>query len=148
MKDIYKGQVLKLIQWKFDQIVADRRVTSSEDAQLHAMAENLGVTLQHDPKTEALYERFKLLAQIEDGHLPTINPGIMLQRGEVCHASLVCSHNEIRKQTQLDSGTLYVTSKRLLFDGAQKSTSIALKKIIRFTVFSDGIKIDKDTGRD
>ncbi len=50
--------------------------------------------------------------------------------------------------TQLDSGTLYVTNKRLLFDGAQNSKSIALKKIIRFTVFSDGIKIEKDTGRD
>jgi hypothetical protein len=47
-----------------------------------------------------------------------------------------------------DSGTLYVTNKRLLFDGAQKSTSIALKKIIRFTVYSDGLKIEKDTGKD
>ena len=184
VKDIYKGQVLKLLQWTCDQMVADRRVTDSEEAQLKAMAENLGVSLTHDSQTQALYDRFRLLAKIDGGQLPTISPGLTLQRGETCHASLVCTQNEIRKQTQsyrysgptasikivkglrwrigqvsvqritrdvmtqLDSGTLYVTNKRLLFDGAQKSTSIALKKIIRFTVFSDGIKIEKDTGKD
>lgn len=50
--------------------------------------------------------------------------------------------------TQLDSGTLYVTSKRLLFDGAKRNTSISFSKIVGFTVFSDGLKVEKDTGRD
>jgi hypothetical protein len=49
--------------------------------------------------------------------------------------------------TQLDSGTLYITSKRLLFD-VPKNTTIALSKIVHFTVFSDGLRIEKDTGRD
>ncbi len=183
-KDIYESQVLKVLQWRFDQIVTDGRVTDAEDANLTAMAANLGVTLRRDARTQGLYDRFRLLAQIEAGQLPTVNAGITLQRGEACHASLDCTHNEIRKQTtsyrysgptasvkiigpirwrfgqvavqrisrdvmtQLDSGTLYVTNKRLLFDGAQNSKSIALKKIIRFTVFSDGIKIEKDTGKD
>jgi hypothetical protein len=184
VKDIYESQVLKVLQWRFDQIVTDARVTDAEEAALKEMATNLGVTLRHDLRTRELYDRFRLLAQIEAGQLPTIDPGITLQRGETCHASLACTHNEIRKQTtsyrysgptasvkiigpirwrfgqvsvqrmsrdvmtQLDSGTLYVTNKRLLFDGAQNSKSIALKKIIRFTVHSDGIKIEKDTGKD
>jgi uncharacterized tellurite resistance protein B-like protein len=184
LQEIYKSQVMKLLQWTFSQMVTDRRVTDEEDARFQKMAENLGVTLRHDGETQTLYHRFRLLAQIEAGQLPIVSPGITLQRGETCHASLVCTHNEIRKQTksyrysgptasvkiignirwrvgqisvqritqdvmmQLDSGTLYVTNKRLLFDGAQKSSAIALKKIIRFTVFSDGIKIEKDTGKD
>jgi hypothetical protein len=184
VKDIYEREVLKVLQWRFDQIVTDARVTDAEDAKLAEMATNLGVTLRHDSRTQELYERFRLLAKIEAGQLPTVAAEITLQRGETCHASLVCTHNEIRKQTtsyrysgptasvkiigpvrwrvgqvsvnrvsrdvmtQLDSGTLYVTNKRLLFDGAQNSKSIPLKKIIHFTVFSDGIKIEKDTGKD
>ena len=184
VQDIYKSQVLKLLQWTFNQMLTDTRVTDEEDTHLREMAANLGVTMTHGAETQRLYDRCRLLAQIEAGRLPAINPGITLQRGETCHASLACTHNEIRKQTtsyrysgptasvkiigpirwrfgqvsvqrisrdvmtQLDSGTLYVTNKRLLFDGAQNSKSIALKKIIRFTVFSDGIKIEKDTGKD
>ena len=182
--DIYKEQVMKLLHATFNQMVTDDRITEVEDARFRQMAENLGATLRIDGDTQRLYDRCRLLARIEAGQLPTINAAITLQRDETCHASLDCTHNEIRKQTtsyrysgptasvkiigpirwrfgqvsvnrvsrdvmtQLDSGTLYVTNKRLLFDGAQNSKSIALKKIIRFTVFSDGIKIEKDTGRD
>jgi hypothetical protein len=183
-QDVHKAQVMKLLQWTFSQMATDRRITDEEDAQFRAMAANLGVTLRNETEAHSEYGRFRLLGQIEAGKLPIIGVGITLQRGETCHASMACTHNEIRKQTssyrysgptasvkiigpirwrvgqvsvqrisrdvltQLDSGTLYVTNKRLLFDGAQKSTSIALKKIIRFTVHSDGIKIEKDTGRD
>lgn len=49
---------------------------------------------------------------------------------------------------QLDSGALYITSKRLFFDGAKKNTTIALSRIVHFTVFSDGLCVEKDTGRD
>ena len=184
IEEVYRAQVLKLLQWQFNEILKDQRVTDAEEAHLREMAANFGVTMTHGSETQRLYDRCRLLARIEAGQLPAINAAITLQRGETCHASLDCTHNEIRKQTtsyrysgptasvkiigpirwrfgqvslnrvsrdvmtQLDSGTLYVTNKRLLFDGAQNSKSIALKKIIRFTVFSDGIKIEKDTGKD
>lgn len=48
----------------------------------------------------------------------------------------------------LDSGTLYLTNKRLLFDGLAKSTTIPLSKVIDFEVFSDGLKIEKESGKD
>jgi hypothetical protein len=183
-REIYKAQVIKRLQWTFDQVVADRRVTGAEEAQLTEMAANLGVTLQHDGQTQALVDKFRLLARIDAGDLPVIPPAVTLQRGEKCHASLACTQSEIRKQTtgyrysgptasikimkgvrwrvrqvsvqrvsrdvmtQLDSGALYVTSKRLLFDGAAKNTSIALSKIVKFTAFSDGLRIEKDAGRD
>ena len=182
--EIYKSQVLKLLQWTFDQVVTDRRVTAEEEANLQAMAANLGVTLGHDAKTLALLDRFRLLARIDAGDLPMVTPSIKLQRGEMCHATLACTHSEIRQQTTsyrhggisasgkiigplrwrvgqvavqrvtrdvmtfLDSGTLYITNKRLLFDGSKKNTVIALSKIVHFTLFSDGLRIEKDTGRD
>lgn len=48
----------------------------------------------------------------------------------------------------LDVGTLYLTNKRLFFDGGQKNTSIPLSNVIDFTMFSDGIQIQKDSGKD
>lgn len=49
--------------------------------------------------------------------------------------------------TPLSDGSLFVTSKRLLFKGQMRSTTINLKKIIDCEVFQDGIKIEKDTGK-
>ena len=49
---------------------------------------------------------------------------------------------------EIDAGTLYVTNKRLLFNGAKKNASLPLKKVIHFTLFADAIQIEKDSGRD
>ncbi len=49
--------------------------------------------------------------------------------------------------TALSAGTLFVTSKRLLFTGEARSTTIALKKIVDGHVYSDCVKIEKNTGK-
>ena len=49
---------------------------------------------------------------------------------------------------ELDAGTLYITSKRLLFDGSRKSTALPLRRILNFTVYQDGVQIEKDSGKD
>ena len=40
----------------------------------------------------------------------------------------------------LDTGTLYLTNKRVIFDGANKTTSIQLPKIINFMLYSDAVR--------
>jgi hypothetical protein len=47
---------------------------------------------------------------------------------------------------QLDAGTLYVTSKRLLFQGRLRNATIGYGRIIRFTLYKDGIAVEKDRG--
>lgn len=49
--------------------------------------------------------------------------------------------------TEIDSGTLYVTSKRVLFDGLARNATIRLRSVISFQVFSDGLALEKGTGR-
>lgn len=49
---------------------------------------------------------------------------------------------------RIDSGVLYITNKRLLFNGAAKNLNTPLKKIIHFTTFGDGLQIEKESGRD
>ena len=49
--------------------------------------------------------------------------------------------------TEIDAGTLYLTSKRVLFDGATKNSSIRLSNLIGYEVYSDGLKLEKGSGR-
>ncbi len=51
------------------------------------------------------------------------------------------------QMTPLSAGTLLVTSKRLLFSGELRNTSISLKKIVDGHVCSDCVKIEKSTGK-
>lgn len=50
--------------------------------------------------------------------------------------------------THLDVGTLYVTSKRVLFNGASRNVSIPLVSIVDFTVYADAIGIEKAAGKE
>ena len=47
----------------------------------------------------------------------------------------------------VDAGTLYVTTKRLIFMGRLGNKTIRLNRILTFEPYSDGIEIQKDAGR-
>jgi hypothetical protein len=47
----------------------------------------------------------------------------------------------------IDSGTLYVTSKRVIFDGARKNNAIRLASVLSVVPYSDGVEIEKTSGR-
>ncbi len=58
--------------------------------------------------------------------------------------------NRVRKDqlVELDHGVLYLTNRRLLFDGQKHTSSIVMGRIVRFTLHSDGLKIEKSSGAD
>ncbi len=164
--------------------VADRRYTTDEETTIHALAKDLGFVLKQDEQTAAVLAKFRLLAQIDAGHLPVVIAPILLRRNEACHFSAVATHQQIKSvttrinydgptasiklmkgvhwrmgsigvhrmsqdvMTVIDTGTLYVTSSRLLFDGGKKNSSIPLAKITNFVAFKDGLQIEKDSGPD
>ena len=47
----------------------------------------------------------------------------------------------------IDTGTVYITNKRIIFTGQRKNSNIPLKKVLSITPYSDGVGIDKDTGK-
>ena len=183
-QSVYKEEVMAVIQQAFTLAVTDRRLTTDEERRLSGMAANFGVTLTHSAETLALINRFRLLAQIENGQLPEIQTPLELHRGERCHAQLPCRLQEKRTVTkavrysgpsgririmkglswrygyvnvsrvtseelrQIDTGTLYVSNKRLLFNGQGKNLNVPYKKIIQFTLYTNGLQIERDTGRD
>jgi hypothetical protein len=48
---------------------------------------------------------------------------------------------------KVDTGRVYITNKRIILIGSNRTYSIHLNKILDMETFSDGIKIVKDTGR-
>jgi hypothetical protein len=51
------------------------------------------------------------------------------------------SHEELRN---IDTGTLTITDKRLIFSGAMKNLNIELKKLISIEPYEDGISVSKE----
>lgn len=47
----------------------------------------------------------------------------------------------------IDSGTLYVTNKRLIFDGSRKNSVIRLPNVLSVIPYSDGVEVEKTSGR-
>jgi hypothetical protein len=47
----------------------------------------------------------------------------------------------------VDSGTLYVTNKRLIFDGSRKNSTIRLSNILAITPYAGAVEVEKTTGR-
>lgn len=47
----------------------------------------------------------------------------------------------------IDSGTLYLTNKRIIFTGSKKNSNIRIDKILGFSSHTDGVEISKETGK-
>jgi tellurite resistance protein len=48
---------------------------------------------------------------------------------------------------QIDAGTAYITNKRLIFDGQSKNSTIRHSAVIALQPYSDGVGVEKGTGR-
>lgn len=49
--------------------------------------------------------------------------------------------------TEIDRGTLYLTSERLILDGSKRNITLRLSSLIGFTPYSDGVILERATGR-
>lgn len=47
----------------------------------------------------------------------------------------------------IDTGTIYLTNKRIIFLGNSKNTNLKLDRILSYTPYTDGVEIEKDSGR-
>jgi len=47
----------------------------------------------------------------------------------------------------IDAGTLYITNKRVIFQGGKKNSAIRLVALIAFQPYSDGLVLEKASGR-
>jgi hypothetical protein len=181
--EIYKDEIGKMIQGRLDLAVSDRMLSPQEDRELQELASGLGAELTQSSNTTRALNTFRMLWRIRYGDMPLFDPGINLQRGEVCYLSRNVEWYEMRRQrvgvgyagpamsikiadgvywktgafgvkpmtrdalVKIDAGQALITNKRLLFMGSLKNTNIKLDKILDVTKYSDGVGIEKDSGK-
>lgn len=49
--------------------------------------------------------------------------------------------------THIDDGTLYITNKRIIFDGQRKNSTIRHSALLGLEMYRDGIVLEKATGK-
>lgn len=180
---ICRDEIGKMIQGRLDTAVSDKMLSPQEDQELRELSTGLGVELKQSESTTRALDTFRMLWRIRYGDLPSFDPGINLQRGEVCYSVRNVDWHEMRRQrvgagysgptmrvkiadglywrtgafgikpitrdslVKIDAGQVFVTNKRLLFMGTMKNVSIKLDKILNVTKYSDGVGVEKDTGK-
>lgn len=134
-------------------------ITDQDLAEIQELQVRYGGNIQLDPALQACRKLYLLEAKSELPP-PITQEGFFLGKGEllyytaasrwaqdrVCSAGVFGDRRE-RRPKELAAGTLYVTSKQLLFDGDSRNTSITLRRIVKVDTFSDCILVDKTTGR-
>jgi len=118
---IYKDEIGKMIQGRFDRVVADRMLSPQEEAELQELADGLGVTLAHDAATAGALDSCRMLWRVRYADLPTFDPGINLRRGEVCYLEREAGWHEIRRLRT--GGSLTTSWCRSTSDGCLSPTS-------------------------
>src|SRR5665647_792995 len=53
----------------------------------------------------------------------------------------------VDKLVEIDSGNLFITNKRIIFMGAKKNSNIKYQNILSIVPYSDGVGIEKDSGK-
>jgi DNA polymerase III epsilon subunit-like protein len=117
---------------------------------LNEMTKKLHINTITDSQYMRKIERMKLNWIIENGDLPIERVDINLKKGEQCYYSQRINWIELRAaqgHQVIDTGTIYVTNKRLIFDGDLKNTSIPYSKILLVTPYNNAVGIEKDSGR-
>lgn len=165
------------LQSRLKKTVKDQRLSPAERDQVEELMRKLRMGAAAKQAAWRQLKPFQEYWELENMELPVIDAPTDLQKSERCHfqAQRVGWHEfrltkkpgsvQVRPTasfymksepnaaayagyiTLIDTGTLYLTDKRIIFEGASKSTSIKLDKIVRTYKHEKGIEIDKETGK-
>lgn len=112
----------------FKTATTDTDVTDDEWDELEHIQDYLGLKDADIEKTKKQLYRLRVLSEIRKGNMPLVHtPRMILRPGEIAYWS---EHMSLKSTDLSDSGTLFITNKRLVFKGAKQSLSITLGQII------------------
>lgn len=156
-RNVIHAEVLRALLWEF---MADNQVTEEEEALAEELIRASGLSAQELSEELAVMDEFVRGRKVRESGLPILEPGINLQRGELCHhlTKGAFLDKEILRSYTRDGqrykeeglvvskqGDIYITSKRILMvsDGA---SSIPHEKVLDIEVNQDEklIEIIKD----
>jgi hypothetical protein len=77
-----------------------------------------------------------------------VTSSVRIVKGLYWRSGSIATQRVTREElTGIDSGTLYVTNKRLVFDGQKRNTAIRYSSVIGIQVYRDAVEIEKSSGR-
>jgi SpoVK/Ycf46/Vps4 family AAA+-type ATPase len=144
-----------LFDREFQQVVASGRATEAEKSRIESLAASLGISI--DEARAMTLTRAFMCWYFESGQpLFASNVSVNLQKGEACYGHMPVVWKELRRSrdgwrgddlTVIDSGTAYITNKRVLFVGQTKSKSLKYDVIISVQVYADAVMLKKGSGK-
>lgn len=99
----------------------------------------------YEKRLVSWYETRKVMKRVDYGHLSTnikIVKGVNFRLGSIKARPI--TEDEMQ---EIDSGTVYLTNRRLLFIGQNNNKTINLSSVLKLNIFSNGIDIQKDKGK-
>lgn len=128
----------------------------TEEAELDAMMVNFCVPAETIKQIKEKLQKSKYYWELEHLPLKSISVKATLQRNETCFLQMnMVKWYETRsaghgtKQFELiNEGSLYLTNKRLLFEGNKKTSIITFDRIKNISLQTNGITIHKDKGKE
>lgn len=152
MDDIRRGAFISEFKPLQERIQFSGHMRDEDQVELEALQRKFGINLEMNEEFQ-VYRQTYLLE--EKGELP---PPVYtaFDFGPTERAYFVIrtswhqerSQNRVAQVTPLASGLLYITSKRVFFDGQNRNCSIHFGKILQAGSYRDCLKIEKSTGKD
>ena len=141
----------------FYKMVSDQRVSPQEEEIFNKKAKSLKINPVSNTQTQQQLKQYRQYWSFENEALTAIENIFQIQKSETCY--MVINRIQIYEprsdrskyggnyEKLIDSGTLYLTQKRIFIIGLEKSYTIKLENIVRAQKTTDGITIHKLTGR-
>lgn len=131
--------------------VESRMMLSDDDlAEIRAIEKKYDVQLTIEGEFQTL--RWIYLMEVKKQLPPTVQTDLMLG-DEPVYFRTPTTWGQMRVKNgsegllTLSEGTLYVTAKRLLFNGTGRNTTINISRIIDCGIYSDALRIEKNSGK-
>ncbi len=153
-REIRSAAAGRQVQALVDAAVKDRRFSPAEEEEINAVASQLGLTLTHSKQVKQALALYRTLWEIENAERAAITTEARLNKGELCFWSGTAAWCEERKERgaalmrELDRGTLYVTSSRLLLVSDSEAKGIPLSKVVEIVPGSNGMRVLRDPGKE
>ncbi len=97
---IYASQAKEILQRRWADATADKRLSDDEVESFEERARSLGATLKLDASASMQMDRFRSFWRMENGTYPEVETPINLHRGEKCHFSSVATWYQRRTVTK------------------------------------------------
>jgi Holliday junction resolvasome RuvABC ATP-dependent DNA helicase subunit len=159
-REIVIEQTLRVLREMAESALADDRLSADEDAAISEVAKALGVPVDLGPPTLLAMAAARRRWRLEFGPLQPIPTPVDLKRNEACLMSVTCELKEVKRITVnrrlgikndvlegIDTGTLHLTTQRMVFVGQRRSINTKLESIVNATQYNDGISVSRSSGK-